>query len=204
MRAGRPARSFDSAAAAPRGCPPIDFRAMSDRTATPAELEAHLDAHRDERLEQPQGIPAHPEHLGAARARAPTSGARPSGSPRSSARPASRTSRSARPAAIPIVYGDWLHAEGAPTVIVYGHYDVQPVDPLDEWTHARRSSRWSMAIGSSAGASADDKGQIHAHVVAAATLLATRGRLPDQRQVRLRGRGGELEHPPRCMADRQP
>src|SRR5918997_6416585 len=34
----------------------------------------------------------------------------------------------------PVVYGDWLHAEGAPTVIVYGHYDVQPVDPLDEWT----------------------------------------------------------------------
>ena len=33
----------------------------------------------------------------------------------------------------PVVYADWLHAEGAPTVIVYGHYDVQPVDPLDLW-----------------------------------------------------------------------
>ena len=34
----------------------------------------------------------------------------------------------------PVVYADWLHAEGAPTVLVYGHYDVQPVDPLDLWT----------------------------------------------------------------------
>jgi len=34
----------------------------------------------------------------------------------------------------PIVYGEWLHAAGKPTVLIYGHYDVQPVDPLDEWT----------------------------------------------------------------------
>ena len=31
----------------------------------------------------------------------------------------------------PVVYGDWLHAEGKPTILVYGHYDVQPVDPLE-------------------------------------------------------------------------
>ncbi|WIA12253.1 hypothetical protein OEZ85_012318 [Tetradesmus obliquus] len=34
----------------------------------------------------------------------------------------------------PVVYADWLHAPGKPTVLVYGHYDVQPVDPLDLWT----------------------------------------------------------------------
>src|SRR6185295_17488332 len=33
----------------------------------------------------------------------------------------------------PIVYADWLHAPGKPTLLIYGHYDVQPVDPINEW-----------------------------------------------------------------------
>ncbi len=77
----------------------------------------------------------------------------------------------------PIVYADWLHAEGAPTVLLYGHYDVQPVDPLEEWEAAPfeplvRDGR-ILARGAS-----DDKSNITAAVAAAEALLATRGSLP--------------------------
>ncbi len=77
----------------------------------------------------------------------------------------------------PVVYGDWLGAAGAPTVLVYGHYDVQPADPLDLWDSPPfepvvRDGRM-LARGSS-----DDKGQVHMHLRAIEALLATRGRLP--------------------------
>jgi len=77
----------------------------------------------------------------------------------------------------PLVYGDWLRAEGAPTVLVYGHYDVQPPDPIDEWEKAPfeplvRDGRM-LARGA-----ADDKAQVHMHLRATEALLATRGRLP--------------------------
>ena len=77
----------------------------------------------------------------------------------------------------PIVYGDWLHAEGAPTVLVYGHYDVQPVDPLGEWETAPFDPivRGDRVIARGA---ADDKGQVHMHLRAVEALLETRGRLP--------------------------
>jgi acetylornithine deacetylase/succinyl-diaminopimelate desuccinylase-like protein len=77
----------------------------------------------------------------------------------------------------PIVYADWLHAEGAPTVLIYGHYDVQPVDPLDLWTSPPFEPVTDGDRLLARGA-ADDKGHIHAHVMAAQALLATRGSLP--------------------------
>jgi acetylornithine deacetylase/succinyl-diaminopimelate desuccinylase-like protein len=77
----------------------------------------------------------------------------------------------------PMVYADWLHADGAPTVLLYGHYDVQPVDPLDEWEAAPfepivRDGR-VLARGAS-----DDKSNITAAVAAVEAVLATRGALP--------------------------
>jgi acetylornithine deacetylase/succinyl-diaminopimelate desuccinylase-like protein len=77
----------------------------------------------------------------------------------------------------PVVYADWLHAPGAPTVLVYGHYDVQPVDPLDLWT----SPPFEPVIDGErlqARGAADDKGHIHAHLMAAQAMLASRGRFP--------------------------
>ncbi len=78
---------------------------------------------------------------------------------------------------LPVVYADWLHAPDAPTVLVYGHYDVQPVDPADLWTSPPFDP---VIVGERllGRGAADDKGQIHAHVMAAAGLLATRGALP--------------------------
>ena len=77
----------------------------------------------------------------------------------------------------PIVYADWLHAEGAPTVIAYGHYDVQPVDPLDLWVKPPFDPRVENGRIYARGA-ADDKGQVHLHLKAAEAWLATQGRLP--------------------------
>ncbi len=77
----------------------------------------------------------------------------------------------------PVVYGDWLHAEGAPTVIVYCHYDVQPVDPLDLWEKPPFEPQVRDGRMYARGA-ADDKGQLHMHLRATEALLAVRGGLP--------------------------
>jgi acetylornithine deacetylase/succinyl-diaminopimelate desuccinylase-like protein len=77
----------------------------------------------------------------------------------------------------PIVYADWLHAEGAPTVVAYGHYDVQPVDPIEEWMSAPFEP---LVVGERvlARGASDDKSNVTILLQAAAALLATRGRLP--------------------------
>jgi acetylornithine deacetylase/succinyl-diaminopimelate desuccinylase-like protein len=77
----------------------------------------------------------------------------------------------------PLVYGDWLHAPGMPTVLCYGHYDVQPPDPLDEWTSPPFEPTLRDGNLYARGA-ADDKGQFYAQVKAVEALRAVHGALP--------------------------
>jgi acetylornithine deacetylase/succinyl-diaminopimelate desuccinylase-like protein len=77
----------------------------------------------------------------------------------------------------PIVYADWLHAPGQPTVLIYGHYDVQPAEPLAAWHSPpfQPVRRGENLLGRGAS---DDKGQCFTHVKAIESYLATTGRLP--------------------------
>ncbi len=78
----------------------------------------------------------------------------------------------------PIVFAEWLKAgEQAPTVLVYGHYDVQPVEPLAEW----RTPPFEPTVVDGklyARGASDDKGQVFAHLKAMEALLRTQGELP--------------------------
>jgi acetylornithine deacetylase/succinyl-diaminopimelate desuccinylase-like protein len=77
----------------------------------------------------------------------------------------------------PFVYGDWLHAPGAPTIFLYSHHDVQPAAATNEW----KSSPWTLTrrkrrlYGRGA---ADDKGAIVAQAGAVAAFLKSSGKLP--------------------------
>jgi acetylornithine deacetylase/succinyl-diaminopimelate desuccinylase-like protein len=77
----------------------------------------------------------------------------------------------------PLVYGDWLHAPGKPTVLCYGHYDVQPPDPLDEWVTPPFEPTERNGNLYARGAT-DDKGQVYMHVKAVEALFAANGTLP--------------------------
>jgi acetylornithine deacetylase/succinyl-diaminopimelate desuccinylase-like protein len=118
------------------------------------------------------------------------------------------TSTQARPTAHPLVYADWLHAGGKPTVLCYGHYDVQPPDPLDEWKSPPFEPEERDGNLYARGA-VDDKGQMWAHVKALEALLAG-GDLPVNVRVIVEGEeevGGEgiaafvREHPEQLKAD---
>src|SRR6476620_11536463 len=77
----------------------------------------------------------------------------------------------------PLVYADWLRAPGKPTVLCYGHYDVQPSDPLELWETPPFEP--SIRDGNLyARGSADDKGQMYMHIKAIEALRAVNGKLP--------------------------
>lgn len=77
----------------------------------------------------------------------------------------------------PVVYADWLKAEGKPTVLIYGHYDVQPVDPIELWDTPpfEPSIRDNKIFARGAS---DDKGQTFMHIKALEAILETTGTLP--------------------------
>lgn len=77
----------------------------------------------------------------------------------------------------PIVLGQWLEAAGAPTVLVYGHYDVQPPDPLGQWISPPFEPTRRDGNVYARGAT-DDKGQMLTHVKSVEAWLRTEGRLP--------------------------
>lgn len=86
----------------------------------------------------------------------------------------------------PLVYADWRHAPGKPTVLCYGHFDVQPPDPLELWETPpfepteRNGNLYARG-------SADDKGQMYSHIKAVETLRAVNGTLPVNLKFLLEG-----------------
>jgi acetylornithine deacetylase/succinyl-diaminopimelate desuccinylase-like protein len=86
----------------------------------------------------------------------------------------------------PIACGEWLHAEGAPTILIYGHYDVQPVDPLDQWISPPFEATVRDGDLFARGA-ADDKGQVFMHLKAIEAHLKQNGRLPVNVKVLIEG-----------------
>jgi acetylornithine deacetylase/succinyl-diaminopimelate desuccinylase-like protein len=109
----------------------------------------------------------------------------------------------------PLVYGEWLEAHGKPTLLIYGHYDVQPADPLEEWV----SPPFEPAIRNDniyARGAVDDKGQTYLLFKALEGFFKTEGKLPINVKVLIEGEeevGGEHideyveAHPDRLQAD---
>ncbi|MGH9775148.1 MAG: dipeptidase [Candidatus Acidiferrales bacterium] len=86
----------------------------------------------------------------------------------------------------PMVYGESLGAPGKPTVLIYGHYDVQPAEPLELWT----SPAFEPAVRNGnlyARGSVDDKGQVHIHLKALEALKSVQGKLPINCKVMIEG-----------------
>ncbi len=86
----------------------------------------------------------------------------------------------------PVVYGDWLHASDAPTILFYGHYDVQPVDPVELW----ESPPFEATVRDGeiyARGAADDKGQVFMHLKAIEAHLSKGGGLPVNMRLLIEG-----------------
>jgi acetylornithine deacetylase/succinyl-diaminopimelate desuccinylase-like protein len=109
----------------------------------------------------------------------------------------------------PLIYAEWLEAPGKPTLLLYGHYDVQPPDPLEEW----KSPPFEPAVRDNniyARGAVDDKGQTYILIKAVEGFLKTEGKLPINVKFLIEGEeevGGEhieqyvAAHPQRLKSD---
>ena len=86
----------------------------------------------------------------------------------------------------PLVYGEWLGAPGKPTILIYGHYDVQPPDPLDLWISGPFEPTVRDGNIYARGAT-DDKGQMYLHLNAIEAWIKTVGKLPINVKVLIEG-----------------
>ena len=77
----------------------------------------------------------------------------------------------------PLIYGEWLGVPGKPTVLIYGHYDVQPIDPIELWTSPPFEP---TIVGDNifARGATDDKGQMYMHIKSVEAYFKTHGSLP--------------------------
>jgi acetylornithine deacetylase/succinyl-diaminopimelate desuccinylase-like protein len=105
----------------------------------------------------------------------------------------------------PLVYAEWLGAAGKPTLLIYGHYDVQPPEPLEPWL----SPPFEPTIRNGnlyARGATDDKGQMFTHLKAAEAWLKTTGKLPVNVKFLIEGEeevgGANLEEYVGTHADR--
>ena len=79
---------------------------------------------------------------------------------------------------LPVVYADWLHAgDDKPTIMFYGHFDVQPAEPLDKWNtdpfEPVVKDGWIYGRGAN-----DNKGQLYTHIAALESIMKVNGKLP--------------------------
>ena len=140
------------------------------------DVEAYLAANFDSYVEELKAFCAIPS-VSTDPAFANRSDAQRPSPPIACAAPASTRSRSSRPSRHPLVLGEWLGAPGAPTIVVYGHYDVQPPDPLDKWLTPPFEPTVREERLYARGAS-DDKGPLLIPILVAEAFLKLRGALP--------------------------
>ena len=141
-----------------------------------SDWESYLQTHQDDYLAQLSeflsipSISSLPEHKGDVRRAAEWVAARLTSAGIEEARVMETSGH-------PVVYGQWLHQPDKPTIMVYGHFDVQPVDPLDLWDAPPFEPAIKDGRIYARGAS-DDKGNMLIPIIVAEALLKTSGRLP--------------------------